>query len=197
MINLMVTCLCALTALLCAILSLRAYLQSKYKLLLWSGFCFAGLTLSNLVMVVDVYILPDLNLGIARLIIGLSAMLILIYGLIFNEQELLFMTNMLIGAIAMASLVISLFFLNYWTKTGDRFFLLFSLSFFIQCLNRVLMVQLPGISETSALFYSIRLVSYLVILFAVLDKNRGSNPQINVRFGPFDVVIFGPQRTYG
>ncbi len=86
------------------------------------------------------------------------------------------MTNMLSGAIAMASFVIAMFFLQYWTRTRDRFFLLFSLSFFIQCLNRVLMVGLPGASETSALFYSIRVFSYLLILFAVLDKNRGKHP---------------------
>lgn len=85
MINLIVTCLCALTAILCAILSFRAYGRSRYKLLLWSGLCFAGLTLSNVVMVVDVYLLPDFNLELARLLLGLSALLILIYGLIFNE----------------------------------------------------------------------------------------------------------------
>jgi hypothetical protein len=86
------------------------------------------------------------------------------------------MTNMLNGAIAMASLVIAMFFLHYWARTRDRFFLLFSLSFFIQCLNRVLMVELPGASESSALFYSIRFFSYLLILFAILDKNRGKYP---------------------
>jgi hypothetical protein len=85
MINLIVTCLCALTALLCAILSFRGYAHSNYRLLFWSGLCFAGLTLSNLVMVADIYIVPDINLGLVRLFIGLSALLILIYGLIFNE----------------------------------------------------------------------------------------------------------------
>ncbi len=85
MINLIITCLCALTALLCAILSFRGYSRSKYRLLLWSGLCFAGLTLSNVVMVVDTHIFPDINLGLVRLFIGLLAMLVLIYGLIFNE----------------------------------------------------------------------------------------------------------------
>jgi hypothetical protein len=85
MINLIITCLCALTALLCAILSFRGYARSNYRLLLWSGLCFSGLTLSNLVMIVDVNIYPDLDLGLVRLFVGLSAMLILIYGLIFNE----------------------------------------------------------------------------------------------------------------
>ena len=86
------------------------------------------------------------------------------------------MIHMLNGSISMASLVIAMFFLHYWTRTNDRFFLLFSLSFFIQSLNRVLMVLLPGASESSALFYSIRIFSYLLILYAVVDKNRGSYP---------------------
>jgi hypothetical protein len=84
-------------------------------------------------------------------------------------------TNMLNGAIAMAALVIAMFFLHYWIRTRDRFFLLFSLSFFIQSLNRVLMVHLPGIPESSALFYSIRFFAYLLILFAILDKNRNKS----------------------
>lgn len=85
MINLVITSLCALMALLCATLSFRGYLRSKYKLLLWSGLCFSGLTLSNLVMVADVYLIPNHNLGLVRLFLGLFAMLILIYGLIFND----------------------------------------------------------------------------------------------------------------
>ena len=86
------------------------------------------------------------------------------------------MNNMLNGAIAMAAFVIAMFFLNYWKRTKDRFFLLFFLSFLIQCLNRVLMVELPEASESSALFCTIRFFSYLLILFAILDKNRGKLP---------------------
>lgn len=85
MINLIVTCLCALTAMLCAILSFRGYARSKYKLLLWSGLCFAALALSNLLMVADIYLLTNYDFGIARLFLGLLAMLVLIYGLIFND----------------------------------------------------------------------------------------------------------------
>lgn len=85
MINLIVSCLCALTALLCAILSFRGYSRSRYKLLMWSGLCFSCLTMSNLIMIVDVRVFPDIDLGSIRLLLGLSAMMILIYGLIFNE----------------------------------------------------------------------------------------------------------------
>jgi hypothetical protein len=85
MINLIVTCLCALTAMLCAILSFRGYARSKYKLLLWSGLCFAALALSNLLMVADIYLLTNYDFGVVRLFLGLLAMLVLIYGLIFND----------------------------------------------------------------------------------------------------------------
>lgn len=76
---------CALTSMLCAWLLLRAFLQSHYKLLLWSGLCFAGLALSNLVLVMDKVIFPDVSFGNYRLLIALVALLPLLYGLIFEE----------------------------------------------------------------------------------------------------------------
>jgi hypothetical protein len=50
--------LCALTALLCASLLLQAYRRSHYQLLLWSGICFAGLTASNALLVLDKLFVP-------------------------------------------------------------------------------------------------------------------------------------------
>ncbi|HWJ94581.1 MAG TPA: DUF5985 family protein, partial [Telluria sp.] len=47
------------------------------------------------------------------------------------------MTDLLTGAITMASLVIALFFLRFWRNTRDRFFLYFAASFFIEGLHRV------------------------------------------------------------
>ncbi|HZV61494.1 MAG TPA: DUF5985 family protein [Methylophilaceae bacterium] len=76
---------CALTAMICAWLLFRAFHQSRYKLLFWSGLCFAGLALSNLVLVLDKVIFPDINFGNYRLIIALLALLPLLYGLIFEE----------------------------------------------------------------------------------------------------------------
>jgi Family of unknown function (DUF5985) len=49
------------------------------------------------------------------------------------------MNLMLIGAIAMACFTASLFFLRFWRKTGDRFFLFFSLSFCIEGVSRVIL----------------------------------------------------------
>jgi len=78
--------LCALTALLCAVLLLRAYARSRYRLLLWSGLCFAGLTVNNTILVLDKVVLPDVDLSLARSMAALLAMAVLIYGLIFDER---------------------------------------------------------------------------------------------------------------
>jgi hypothetical protein len=78
--------LCALTALLCAVLLLRAYARSRYRLLLWSGLCFAGLTVNNTLLVLDKVVLPDVDLSLARSMAALLAMAVLIYGLIFDER---------------------------------------------------------------------------------------------------------------
>ena len=78
--------LCALTAALCTYLLLQAYLRSKYRLLLWSGICFAGLTLNNLLLVVDKLMLPQIDLSVWRTSAGLIAMGILLYGLIWDTE---------------------------------------------------------------------------------------------------------------
>jgi len=85
--------LCTLTALFCAILLLRAYFRSRYKLLLWGGLCFLGLTLNNALLVIDKIIFPEeklfliqLDFIIWRLLAALVAMLILLYGVIFDAE---------------------------------------------------------------------------------------------------------------
>ena len=62
--------LCALTALACAYLLLQGYRRGGYRLLLWSGLCFAGLTINNLLLVIDKLILPPMSTyrsGVMRL----------------------------------------------------------------------------------------------------------------------------------
>ena len=79
--------LCALTACLCAGLLLAAYLRSRYRLLLWGGLCFAGLTLANAVLVVDKLVLgPEIDLTLWRYSITLLSLLIFIYGLIWDKD---------------------------------------------------------------------------------------------------------------
>jgi len=81
------------------------------------------------------------------------------------------MTQLLAGAIAMASVTIALFFLRFWRSSGDRFFLYFALSFAIEGLHRVYAVLRDSGGEDSPLHYLIRLLAYGLILWAILEKN--------------------------
>jgi len=78
--------LCALVALACAWLLLRAYSRQRYRLLLWSAICFAGLTLNNVLLVVDKIFLPDIDLTVLRLLVALASLAVLIYGLIWDAS---------------------------------------------------------------------------------------------------------------
>ena len=78
--------LCAMTALLCTWLLLQAYGRNRYRLLLWSGLCFAGLTANNLLLVLDKVVLPEVDLSLWRVGVALLAMLVLLYGLIWNAE---------------------------------------------------------------------------------------------------------------
>ncbi len=86
MAGLVIYGLCAMTALLCAWLLLQAYRRSRYRLLLWSGLCFAGLTLNNMLVVLDNALGPAADLHTWRLVVGLLAMLVLLYGLIWDAD---------------------------------------------------------------------------------------------------------------
>lgn len=78
--------LCALTALLCAWLLLQSWRRNGYRLLLWSGLCFVGLTLNNLLLVADKLLFPDIDLSIWRTSVALVAMIVLLYGLIWDAE---------------------------------------------------------------------------------------------------------------
>jgi Family of unknown function (DUF5985) len=78
--------LCAMTALLCAWLLLQTYRRSRSRLLLWSGLCFVGLTINNTLLVLDKVLGPVVDLSTWRLAVGLLAMLVLLYGLIWDAE---------------------------------------------------------------------------------------------------------------
>jgi hypothetical protein len=78
--------LCAATCLLCAIMLFRGYARSKVRLLFWSGLCFAGLMLDNLMLYVDVVVVPDVDLAVWRKLPGLAAIVLLLYGLVWESK---------------------------------------------------------------------------------------------------------------
>lgn len=77
--------LCAVTSSVCAILLLRSYFDSRYRLLLWAGLCFVALTINNLLMITDKIIFPEEHMLTLRLSVSLIALCFLLYGLIFDE----------------------------------------------------------------------------------------------------------------
>jgi hypothetical protein len=78
--------LCTLTCLACFGLLFRAWRSSKSRLLFWSALCFAGLSLNNFLLVIDRLVFPAIDLSTWRLVTALAALLLLIYGLIWEEE---------------------------------------------------------------------------------------------------------------
>lgn len=76
--------LCAATSILCAILLGRGYARTRTRLLLWSTLCFAGLAINNILLLVDLMILPDIDLRVLRSGSALASMLLLVIGLIWE-----------------------------------------------------------------------------------------------------------------
>lgn len=78
--------LCTLTAALCAAMLLEAYRAQKYRFLLWSGLCFAGLTVNNLLLMLDMIVFTHTDLSVLRAAAGFISMTILLYGLIWEAE---------------------------------------------------------------------------------------------------------------
>jgi hypothetical protein len=75
--------LCALTSTACAVLLFRGYMKGKANLLLWSSLCFAGLALNNILLFVDLVLIPNgADLSVIRSIPAAIGFGLLLYGLI-------------------------------------------------------------------------------------------------------------------
>jgi hypothetical protein len=78
--------LCALTSIACAVLLLRGYGASGNGLLLWSGLCFLGLAANNVLLVVDVMVVPTMDLMLFRGAVALGALMVLLFGLVWHSR---------------------------------------------------------------------------------------------------------------
>jgi hypothetical protein len=76
------------------------------------------------------------------------------------------------GAMWLACWLAGLFFLRFWRDTGDRLFALFAASFFLLGVTRIGLAISPKESDSSIYFYIARLLAFVLILVAVIDKNR-------------------------
>lgn len=82
--------------------------------------------------------------------------------------------SILMGAVAMASLVAALFFVKFWTQTRDKFFLLFALAFAVDSLSRFTVGATGPSSEFEPILYLLRLCMFGLILVAIIFKNRSN-----------------------
>jgi len=76
------------------------------------------------------------------------------------------------GAVTMAHLTIGLFFLSFWMKTKDRLFLMFCGAFCLMGVERLFSTLWIDATEIRPLVYILRLMAFVLILIAIVDKNR-------------------------
>ncbi len=76
--------LCGLTSILCASLLYRRYRATRGLLLFWSTWCFLCLALTNILLFVDLILLPAIDLSVLRSVVTLAGLIMLLYGFIRN-----------------------------------------------------------------------------------------------------------------
>ncbi len=78
--------LCMRTSLACTWLLFASYRRTRYRLLFWSGLCFAVMTANNLFLMFDKIVFPNVDFMPLRVISALVACLLLLYGLIYEKE---------------------------------------------------------------------------------------------------------------
>ena len=76
------------------------------------------------------------------------------------------------GALTMGYLIVATFFLRFWASSRDRLFALFAFSFALLAVQRVAITMTREAMEDQTVFYLLRLAAFVVILVAIVDKNR-------------------------
>jgi hypothetical protein len=78
--------LCVAASLLCAYLLVLAYRANRTEVLIWSALCFVLLAVNNLVIAIDILLLPTIDLTIVQLTTSLAAAAVLLYGFIWKLE---------------------------------------------------------------------------------------------------------------
>jgi hypothetical protein len=81
------------------------------------------------------------------------------------------MIEFLSGAATMGFFVSALFFIRFWRKTGDRLFLAFGSAFVLLAINQALAQWLGAADERVSYTYLLRVLGFILILAAIVDKN--------------------------
>ena len=81
------------------------------------------------------------------------------------------MTHFVSGALVMGYAIAAMFFFRYWRQTRDRLFVFFGAAFFSLAVQRLILAMLAD-PDAAIAVYGIRLAAFLLILIAIVDKNR-------------------------
>jgi peptidoglycan/LPS O-acetylase OafA/YrhL len=81
------------------------------------------------------------------------------------------MIEFLAGAVTFGFLVAALFFARFWQRTGDRLFIAFAIAFGLLALNQALAQWLGAADERAGYTYLLRVLGFVLILAAIVDKN--------------------------
>ena len=76
--------LCFATSVGCGWLLVRSYLRTRTRLLLWTAICFVLLGLNNFLVVLDLVVLPSVDLSVVRHLVLIAALATLLYGFIWE-----------------------------------------------------------------------------------------------------------------
>lgn len=82
----------------------------------------------------------------------------------------LVIASILAGVTVAAAWAIALFFWRFWKRTSDRLFAFFAVAFLLLGLERLGIGLMTG--RVESYFYFIRLCAFLLIIYAIVDKNR-------------------------
>lgn len=82
------------------------------------------------------------------------------------------MIQLMSGAIVAGYLVAGLFFLRYWRQSRDRLFVIFALAFWLLAAQRLALALTTQYFEDVTWLYGVRLLAFVLILLAIIDKNR-------------------------
>jgi uncharacterized membrane protein YcjF (UPF0283 family) len=77
----------------------------------------------------------------------------------------------MLGGLVMGCFVATVFFLRFWRKTRDRLFVIFAIAFSLLGANWLLLAFTEQ-DEINTWYYAVRLLAFVLILFAIIDKNR-------------------------
>jgi len=78
------------------------------------------------------------------------------------------------GAITFGFIVVTIFFLRFWRRSAERLFGIFAAAFFVLAIERVILALVSPENEFRFYVYTVRLVAFLLIIIAIVDKNRSA-----------------------